>query len=236
MKKLLLIITIFIFSSNLTLAYQWPVNNSLEKTFDKPQRITATLGEYRAPNKNNPKGRLHQGIDINPVEGSIMGTKVYAVEGGEISVIDVKEFEGSEKLKDNDPRKNNSFVSIKSGNKEFNYRHIEPDDKLVAEFDKAKLAKENKQPYEDVGIVAGELLGTIKPLTGLGPHLHFEEKRFSETSKKYEAHNPLASLPNYTDTTPTQLYADSLEITKDLGRYLVQATQANLAINNNQVN
>jgi len=238
MKKLLLILTIFILP-NISLAYQWPIDNSSEKTFNQPQKITATLGEYRPPNYKNPKGRLHVGVDVNPTEGAIIGTEVHAVEVGEIPLeygiennLFLKDGNGNIK-KDKDGNfviNNNTYVRVISqdGKRIFNYLHIKPDKTLVDNWDNG-----NKK----IEIKAGQLLGTIKKLDGLSPHLHFEENgfTFNDDGKSYTmspgAHNPITNLTPYHDTAPTQIYADSLEIRKDLGRYLVQATQANLPIN-----
>ena len=231
MKKLILIITIFILP-NISLAYQWPVDNSLEQTFDKPQRITATLGEYR-------KGHLHAGVDINPVEGVIIGTQVYAVEGGEIPLIDERKMNESgkkinkpgmdDKINDKGEEESGSDFSYvrvvsKDGKRIFNYLHIEPDSDLSKSWNEAKRKKESGEKYEKIKITTGQLLGIIKKLDGLSSHLHFEENAFTlnDDGKSYTmspgAHNPLASLTNHTDTASTQIYADSLEIKKNVGR------------------
>ncbi|MBI3458968.1 M23 family metallopeptidase, partial [Candidatus Azambacteria bacterium] len=179
--KLLLILSVLIFSSNITLAYQWPL-----KPFNQQPRIIGTLGEYRSSNG----GHLHAGVDMNLATGGPVGTEVFAVEGGIIVFIDTKE-----KLLDNDPEKNNSYVEIKtSDNRKFRYYHIKPNSDLKI----------------NALISTSQLLGEIKTLSKMGPHLHLQEERLGADGKYYVV-NPLASL-DYFDNAPTEVFPDSLII------------------------
>ncbi|MBI3623117.1 hypothetical protein HY212_03500, partial [Candidatus Pacearchaeota archaeon] len=222
MKKILFTNLIFLLISSPVLAYQWPIDNSPEKTFAKQQRITSTLGEYRKPSASQPLGHLHAGVDINPVEGTKIGTKVYAVEDGYIPLIYENKIVDDKEAKIPSINTIGDFSSLRvvSGNRIFNNLHIEPDDGLVKRW-KAK---------EKISITTGQLIGTIKALSGdriedggqgvvggLKAHLHFEENGFklNPDGKSYTmapgAFNPLASL-NYFDNAPTEVFPDSLQV------------------------